>query len=118
MVERYAYEGPINRSWRSRPRFEWRDYILAIWRRYNRYRDDDRLLFTGMGDWFMRLNDEGIYELRKIARDLGYGDPRDRSRDSWSGVEHMLSIADHLDVGVRIDHPDPRPMLRRLAGIT
>lgn len=116
-MQGYQGTGPINRIGLY-PLPEWRDYILALWRRYGKYKDD-RFEFTGSGDWWLRLSDKGVAELRKIARDLGYGNPKDRSRLSWSGVEHMLSVADRLDVGLkaRRDEQDPRPMLRELAGV-
>lgn len=115
-MQKYKGIGPVNRIGLY-PVPDWRDYVLAIWSRYRKRRED--LEFTGLGEWWLMISDEGVAALREIARDLGYGNPKDSSKLSFSGVEHMLSIADHLDVGrpPAASKPDPRPRLRELAGL-
>jgi hypothetical protein len=108
-MQKYKGIGPVNRIGLY-PVPDWRDYILALWSRYRKRRED--LEFTGDGDWWLRLTDKGVAELRKIARELGY-------KRNYAGIEAMLSAADRLDVGyaIRSSERDPRPRLRELAGL-
>lgn len=108
-MRKYQGVGPINRIGLY-PVPDWRDYILVIWDKYRKRNHD--LEFTGLGEWWIWISDQGVRELREIARELGY-------KRNYSGVEAMLSAADRLDVGyaIRPTEKDPRPRLRELAGL-